>query len=72
MRPATPQDPMDGPELGPDVVVREATRAVLAAEKPVRVVKDGELLGIVGDDEILAVVAGQHDQRSRPGQDAGA
>ena len=43
----------DGPELGPDVVVRDATRAVLAAEKPVRVVEDGELLGVVGDEEIL-------------------
>jgi glycine betaine/proline transport system ATP-binding protein len=58
MRPPTDADPMDGPELGPDVVVREATRAVLAAEKPVRVVKDGVLLGIVGDEEILAIVAG--------------
>jgi glycine betaine/proline transport system ATP-binding protein len=59
MRPATPEDPLDGPELGPDVVVKEATRAVLAAEKPVKVVENGELLGIVGDEEILAVVAGQ-------------
>jgi glycine betaine/proline transport system ATP-binding protein len=58
MRPPTDSDPMDGPELGPDVIVREATRAVLAAEKPVKVVKDGKLLGIVGDEEILAVVAG--------------
>jgi glycine betaine/proline transport system ATP-binding protein len=59
MRPAEPDDPLDGPELGPDVVVKEATRAVLAAEKPVKVVEDGKLLGIVGDEEILAVVAGQ-------------
>jgi glycine betaine/proline transport system ATP-binding protein len=58
MRPPQPDDPLDGPELGPDVVVREATRAVLAAEKPVKVVQDGRLLGIVGDEEILAVVAG--------------
>ena len=58
MRPARPDDVLDGPELGPDVVVRDATRAVLAAEKPVKVVKNGELLGIVGDEEILAVVAG--------------
>jgi glycine betaine/proline transport system ATP-binding protein len=58
MRPPTDHDSMDGPELGPDVIVREATRAVLAAEKPVRVVRDGRLLGIVGDEEILAVVAG--------------
>jgi glycine betaine/proline transport system ATP-binding protein len=59
MRPPADGDSMDGPELGPDVVVRDATRAVLAAEKPARVVKDGQLLGIVGDEEILAVVAGQ-------------
>jgi glycine betaine/proline transport system ATP-binding protein len=58
MRPPNDKDAMDGPELGPDVIVREATRAVLAAEKPVKVIKDGELLGIVGDEEILAVVAG--------------
>ncbi|MFD5910551.1 glycine betaine/L-proline ABC transporter ATP-binding protein [Streptomyces massasporeus] len=59
MRPAEPDDPLDGPELGPDVVVKEATRAVLAADKPVKVAENGKLLGIVGDDEILAVVAGQ-------------
>jgi glycine betaine/proline transport system ATP-binding protein len=58
MRPPQPGDALDGPELGPDVVVRSATRQVLAAEKPVRVVADGELLGIVGREEILAVVAG--------------
>ncbi|WP_416968788.1 quaternary amine ABC transporter ATP-binding protein [Streptomyces sp. 4F14] len=59
MRPAQDGDALDGPELGPDVVVREATRAVLAAEKPVKVVENGKLLGIVGDEEILAVVAGR-------------
>jgi len=59
MRPATPEDPLDGPELGPDVVVKEATRAVLAADKPVKAVENGKLIGIVGDEEILAVVAGQ-------------
>jgi glycine betaine/proline transport system ATP-binding protein len=59
MRPPRPDDALDGPELGPDVIVREATRAVLAAEKPVRVVADGDLLGIVGHDEILAIVAGR-------------
>jgi glycine betaine/proline transport system ATP-binding protein len=56
MRQPQPDDPLDGPELGPDVVVREATRAALAADRPVKVVKDGRLLGIVGDEEILAVV----------------
>ncbi len=59
MRDRRPDDQLDGPELSPDVVVREATRAVLAAEKPVKVVADGELLGMVGDEEILAVIANQ-------------
>jgi glycine betaine/proline transport system ATP-binding protein len=31
---------------------------VLAAEKPVKVVENGKLLGIVGDEEILSVIAG--------------
>jgi glycine betaine/proline transport system ATP-binding protein len=59
MREPRPDDPMDGPELAPDVVVREATRAVLAAEKPVKVVENGQLLGVVGDEEILAIIAEQ-------------
>jgi glycine betaine/proline transport system ATP-binding protein len=58
MRPARAGDDLDGPELAPDLLVREATRAVLAAKKPMKVVRDGELLGIVGDEEILAIIAG--------------
>ncbi len=58
MRPLRPGDPLDGPEMAPDVIVREATRAVLAADRPVKVVADGQLQGIVGDEEILAIVAG--------------
>jgi glycine betaine/proline transport system ATP-binding protein len=58
MRPVRPDDPLDGPEMGQDVIVREATRAVLAAEKPVRVVADGKVVGIVGDEEILGIIAG--------------
>jgi glycine betaine/proline transport system ATP-binding protein len=58
MREPRPDDPLDGPELGQDTIVHEATRAVLAAEKPIRVIKDGKLVGIVGDEEILGVIAG--------------
>jgi glycine betaine/proline transport system ATP-binding protein len=57
MRPAQPLDDLSGPELSPDVVVREATRAVLASTHPVKVVEAGVLLGVVGDAEILRVVA---------------
>jgi glycine betaine/proline transport system ATP-binding protein len=56
MRDATPADPLDGPEIGPDVVVRDAARIVLGASAPVRVVHDGQLLGVVDDDAILRVI----------------
>jgi glycine betaine/proline transport system ATP-binding protein len=71
MRAPQPDDPLDGPELGPDVVVREATRAVLAAEKPVKVVDGDQLLGIVGDEEILAVIAGTDATRASDSEPVG-
>jgi glycine betaine/proline transport system ATP-binding protein len=58
MRPAHPGELLDGPELGPDVVVHEAVRLVLEADRAVKVVENGVLLGVVGDHEILRVVAG--------------
>jgi glycine betaine/proline transport system ATP-binding protein len=58
MRQPRPDDQLDGPELDPDVVVRDAARPVLAAGRPVKVVEDGQLLGVVTDEEILAVLAG--------------
>lgn len=56
MRQPRPDDVLDGPELGPDLIVREAVRTVLAADRPVKVVKDGTLLGVVTAEEILTVV----------------
>src|SRR3954453_14316679 len=58
MRPPHADDPMDGPELGPEVVVRDAVRCVLQGDRPLKVVADGRLLGMVGHAEILSVVAG--------------
>jgi glycine betaine/proline transport system ATP-binding protein len=48
--------------MGPHVVIREAARAVLASDKPVKVVENGQLLGVVGEDEILDAVVGQSEQ----------
>ncbi|MGR7026600.1 quaternary amine ABC transporter ATP-binding protein [Geodermatophilus sp. URMC 62] len=63
MRAARPEDRLDGPELGPDVVVREAVRTVLSAGRPVKVVRGGELLGVVDDAAVLAVIAGPAEER---------
>ena len=39
------------------MLVHEATRVVLDSEKPIRVVENGKLLGMVGNEEILSVIA---------------
>jgi glycine betaine/proline transport system ATP-binding protein len=59
MRPLREDDPLDGPELGADVIVRDAVRAVLSSSAPVKVVRDGELLGVVDDDAILRVIVAE-------------
>ena len=58
MRAPRPGDPLDGPELCPDVVVRDAVRTVLQSDRPAKVVEDGRVVGLVGHAEILSVVAG--------------
>ena len=57
MREPRDGDALDGPEMSQDVLVHEATRVVLASDKPIRVVEDGRLLGVVGQEEILGVIA---------------
>jgi glycine betaine/proline transport system ATP-binding protein len=62
MRPLRDDDPLDGPELGADVIVRDAVRAVLSSSAPVKVVRDGELLGVVDDDAILRVIVAEEPE----------
>jgi glycine betaine/proline transport system ATP-binding protein len=59
MRPPTGDDRMDGPELSPDVVVRDAVRVVLSAPSPVRIVDGGALLGVVDNEAILRVIVAE-------------
>lgn len=59
MRPPTPADSLEGPALAPDLVVRQAARIALASAHPVKVVRDGELVGIVDHDAILRVVVAE-------------
>ena len=59
MRPARDGESLEGPELTPDTIVQDAARTVLDAQHPVRVVEDGQLLGIVSDEDILRVVVAE-------------
>jgi glycine betaine/proline transport system ATP-binding protein len=58
MRPATPDDPVDGPVFPPEAVIRSAVHAAVSTDKPLRVVSDGTLLGVVDRAHILAAIAG--------------
>ncbi len=49
---------MDGPEFPPDTVIRTAVHAAAATDKPIRVVDDGRLLGVVDRAQILDAIAG--------------
>jgi glycine betaine/proline transport system ATP-binding protein len=59
MRDAQPGDSLEGAELSPNVVIRDATMTVLSSGYPVKVVADGQLLGVVDSKQILASIAGE-------------
>jgi glycine betaine/proline transport system ATP-binding protein len=62
MRQPTSNDSSDGPVMSPDTIVRQAARAALASEHPVRVVENDEVVGIVDDDAILRVVVAEEEE----------
>jgi glycine betaine/proline transport system ATP-binding protein len=59
MRPPTPSDPLDGAVFSPDTVIRTAVHAVVASDKPIRIVEGGALLGVVDRAHILEAIAGE-------------
>ena len=58
MRPIRPDDPNDGPEFPPGTVIRSSIHAAASTTKPIRVVEDGHVLGVVDRAQILSVIAG--------------
>jgi glycine betaine/proline transport system ATP-binding protein len=58
MRAPTADDPLDGPVFRSDTVIRSAVHAVTSSEKPIRVVDDGQLMGLVDRAHVLEAIAG--------------
>ena len=58
MRDATADDVLDGPVFTSDTVIRTAVHAVAASERPIRVIDDGQLLGVVDRANVLEAIAG--------------
>ncbi len=67
--PASPDEGAGAPALPDTTIVREAARAVLAADGPVRVVDaSGQVVGVVDDEDILrVVVVEQHAEHAPAG-----
>ena len=59
MRPANANDPVDGPVFPVDTIIRMVIHAAAATDKPIRVIEDGQLVGVVDRAHILETVAGQ-------------
>jgi glycine betaine/proline transport system ATP-binding protein len=64
MRPTRDGDSLEGPEMAPETVVREAAQAALASAHPVRVVENGQVIGIVDDEAILRVVVAEEGAKA--------
>ena len=62
MRDAKPGDASDGPVFPPDTIIRSALHAAAATEKPIRVVEDGRLVGVVDRGRILESIAGAESE----------
>jgi glycine betaine/proline transport system ATP-binding protein len=58
MREPRQDDVLDGPEFPPETVIRSATHAAVATDRPIKVVADGKLLGVVDRRQILSAIAG--------------
>ena len=59
MRDPRPDDSTEGPAMSSTTIIRDAARAALASEHPLRVVDNGKLVGIVDDDAILRVAVAE-------------
>jgi glycine betaine/proline transport system ATP-binding protein len=57
MRPADGADAGSGAAVGPDTLVFDAIEAVARTGEPARVMEGNKLLGVVGHEELLSVVA---------------
>jgi glycine betaine/proline transport system ATP-binding protein len=61
MRPPRSDETITGPEMSPGTIVRDAARRVIDASDPVRVVDNGQLLGVVDQDDILRVIVAEEN-----------
>jgi glycine betaine/proline transport system ATP-binding protein len=60
-RPLREGEAGDGPAMPGDIIIKEATHQIIASVAPVRVMREGTLVGYVGSDDVLTLIAGDRD-----------
>lgn len=60
-RPLRDGESGDGPGVDGGTIIKEATPAIIASVAPVRVMREGSLVGYVGSDDVLSLIAGDRD-----------
>ncbi len=69
-RPRAEGESLDGPELPYDTIIRDATPSILAAGRPVKVIQDGQLIGVVTTDDVLRLISGEAEAAGPTGAGA--
>jgi glycine betaine/proline transport system ATP-binding protein len=59
MRDPRPGESMDGPTLPVSTIVRQAARAAIASDAPIRVLDGDRLVGVVDEEDIMRVVVAE-------------
>jgi glycine betaine/proline transport system ATP-binding protein len=59
MRDPKPDEPLDGPAMSPDTVVKQAARDALGSDHPIRVMDGDRMLGVVHHDDLLRVIVAE-------------
>ena len=65
-RPATPDDDLTGPAFPSTAIIRSVVHAAAASDRPIRVVDDGALVGLVDRVQILNAIAGVEGEDATP------
>ena len=59
MRDPRPGESLDGPALPVTTIVRQAARAAIASDAPIRVIDGDQLVGVVDEEDIMRVVVAE-------------
>jgi glycine betaine/proline transport system ATP-binding protein len=62
MRDPRPDEPLDGPAMPQDTVVKEAARNALGTDHPVRVMDGDRMVGVVDHDDLLRVIVAEESK----------